>query len=334
MREADVDPEVGLVSLDAGWLPRLASRRRTKKQQVLAALPALAGWLRREEPDALVSADHWPNFTAVLARALAGGGTRLLLTQRVPLSVRARQNQPLGLLARALYPRADLLVGVSRAMSEDLARELPGARSRIRTLYNPVVTPDFTERAARRPDHPWLTGEGPPVVLSVGRLTRQKDYPTLLRAFAALRRERPLRLVILGEGPERDALQELATELGVAEDVDLAGFVDDALPYLSAASAFALTSEWEGLPAVLIEALFCGCPVVSTDCPTGPDEILEGGKHGRLIPIGDVEALRSALAVTLDEPVDRERLRQRARQFDLASAVDGYLDALFPEAGR
>lgn len=334
VREQDVDPKVALACLDSGALPRMAARRRSIKQKVLAAVPALAGWLRREQPDALISADHWPNFASVVARMLAGRGTRLMLTQRVPLSVRSRQKRSLRVLASVLYPRADLLVGVSRAMADDLAQQLPHARSRIRTLYNPVVTPDFAERAARKPEHPWLASEGPPVVLGVGRLTRQKDYPTLLRAFAALREQRPVRLIVLGEGPDRAALEALSGQLGVADDVDLAGFVGDALPYLSAASAFALTSEWEGLPAVLIEALFCGCPVVSADCPTGPDEILEGGRYGALVPVGDVEAVRAALADALDKPADRERLRTRAQEFDLASSVEQYLGALFPEDRR
>jgi glycosyltransferase involved in cell wall biosynthesis len=333
VRERDVDPAVELVRLDQGWLPRLAAGRRTVKQQVLAATPALAAWLRHAAPDALIAADHWPNFTAVGARALSRRGTPLMLTQRVPLSVRARQHRSIGLLARALYPRAEHVASVSHALAADLEEQVPALRDRVDTLYNPVVTPDFAERADRPADHPWLQERDVPVVLSAGRLTRQKDYPTLLRAFARMRRVRPLRLLVLGEGPDRAALERLALELGVAHDVDFPGFVPDTLPYLAAASVFALTSEWEGLPAALIEALYCGCPVVSTNCPTGPEEILLGGTFGALVPVGDVDAVEFALADALDKPPDPKRLQERALQFSLEASVHAYLDTLFPGDG-
>jgi glycosyltransferase involved in cell wall biosynthesis len=322
---------VDAVGLDQGSFAGRFVRLRGQKWRVLAAIPALASFLRSARPDGLIAADHWANFAAVAARALAGSPARLVLTQRVPLSVRASQQPSLGRLARLLYPRADALVGVSKGVAEDLRQQLPTAHERISTIYNPVVTPDFGARIAADPTHPWLGDVGPPVLLSVGRLTRQKDYPNLLRAIALLRRDREVRLVVYGTGPDQSALEALASELGLKDSVDFAGFIADPLPEVSRAAAFVLSSEWEGFGNVLVEALACGTPIVSADCPSGPAEILDGGRFGALVPVGDPEALATALAATLDGPKDRDRLRRRAEEFTVERAADAYLQTLLGE---
>lgn len=331
VRAGDVPKDVELIVLDQGALARRVAGIRASKWRVVAAIPGLASFLRRARPDGLVSADHWANFSAVVARSISGSNARLMLTQRVPLSVRAQQQPVLGRLARRLYPRADAIVGVSEGLAEDLREQLPAARDRISTIYNPVVTPDFASRASGDPIHRWLRAPGPPVLLSIGRLTRQKDYPTLLRAFASLHRDRKLRLIVYGEGPDQSALEALAAELGVGDSVDFAGFVPDPLPELSHAAAFVMSSEWEGFGNVLVEALACGCPIVSTDCPSGPAEILDRGEFGRLVPVGDAEALAAALGSVIDEPCDRERLRRRAGDFTVEAAADAYLRTLHGE---
>jgi glycosyltransferase involved in cell wall biosynthesis len=174
------------------------------------------------------------------------------------------------------------------------------------------------------------------VVLGAGRLHPQKDFPTLLRAFARVRAQRPARLVVLGSGKRaarRAALLALAGRLGVGADVDLPGFAENPYAYMARAAVFALSSAWEGLPTALIEAMACGCPVVSTDCPSGPAEILEGGRYGELVPVGDDAALAAALLRALDAPPARAALRARAAQFSLEAAVERYLPVLFPERG-
>jgi glycosyltransferase involved in cell wall biosynthesis len=164
--------------------------------------------------------------------------------------------------------------------------------------------------------------------MGVGRLNPQKDFGTLLRAFAALRREREARLIVLGEGEEREALARLAAELGVANDVDMPGFADNPYAHMSKAALFVLSSRFEGLPTVLVEAMACGTPVVATDCPSGPSEILEGGRLGGLVPVGDADALARAMAEALDRPVPTELLCARAADFAVERAVDRYLELL------
>jgi glycosyltransferase involved in cell wall biosynthesis len=207
------------------------------------------------------------------------------------------------------------------------------------TIYNPVVTAELFKMAREVPDHPWFESGAPPVVLGVGRLARQKDFPTLLQAFARLRSERPVRLMILGQANnqrttvERQAeLRALAGKLGVADEVALPGFVHNPYAYMAHAAVFVLSSRFEGLPTVLIEALACGLPVVSTDCPNGPAEILENGKYGALVPVGDAFALAKAISATLDAPPDRGQLRTRALVFTVDQAVEKYEKVLFPNA--
>jgi glycosyltransferase involved in cell wall biosynthesis len=167
-----------------------------------------------------------------------------------------------------------------------------------------------------------------PVILAVGRLHRQKDFPTLIGAFARLRAERPARLVILGEGKLRPALEKVARRLGVGGDVDLPGYRDNPFAWMARAAVFALSSTFEGTANVLIEAMACGCPVVSTDCPHGPREVLDNGRYGPLVPVGDSAALAHAIAAVLDNPPDREVLRSRAALYDRDTNIDRYLQVL------
>jgi glycosyltransferase involved in cell wall biosynthesis len=173
--------------------------------------------------------------------------------------------------------------------------------------------------------------------LGVGRLVKQKDFPTLIRAFARVRAGRPVHLLLLGRaknGKKRRRLTDLIDSLGVTADVQLAGYVDNPLAYMKRAAVLVLSSAWEGLPGVLIEALACGCPIVSTDCPSGPSEILDGGKYGRLVPIGDDAAMAAAINATLDAPPARDALRARAEDFSADRAIDRYLAVLLSVSRR
>jgi len=166
------------------------------------------------------------------------------------------------------------------------------------------------------------------VLLAVGRLVPQKDYPTLLRAFARVRSVEQVRLVILGEGRQRRSLERLVRRLGIADAVQLPGYVDNPYAYMAHAAAMVLSSAWEGIGNVLIEALACGCPVVSTDCPGGTAEVLGHGAYGKLVAVGDVDALAQAMAEILSETPDRERLRARAQEFSIDHIADSYLAVL------
>ncbi len=235
--------------------------------------------------------------------------------------------------ARLLYPLADAHIAVSQGVADDLGKFVRLNPNKVHAIYNPVVTNDLLERARLTPDHPWLADKSessPPVLLGVGRLTGQKDFPTLIRAFATVRRAQAARLIILGEGERRAQLEALATELGVAEDVSLPGFVDNPFAFMAQADLFVLSSRFEGLPGALIQAMACGCKVVSTDCPSGPAEILKGGL-APLVPVGDAEALAQAMLETLNDPAPRPELRDRALHFSEETTIPQYLQVLLPD---
>jgi glycosyltransferase involved in cell wall biosynthesis len=235
---------------------------------------------------------------------------------------------------RLLYPCADAIVAVSQGVADDLRRITRLPAERFRVIANPVITPDLAEQAREAVDHPWLTESSPPVILGIGRLTRQKDFPTLLRAFALVSEQFACRLMILGEGRDRDALERLARELGVAQRVALVGFRANPYAYLQRARLFVLSSAWEGSPNALTEALALGIPVVATDCPSGPREILDGGRLAPLVPVGDVPALADAIHQMLTSPADAAALRQAAAEYSMGHSSRRYLDVLLGDRAR
>jgi glycosyltransferase involved in cell wall biosynthesis len=323
-----------LVWAEGPYLEMLDPRVRVVDLAVssqVGAVPALARYLRRERPQVLLSAMDVFNVVALLARRLAGVRLPVVVTSHIHMSTRARQgtrvrDRLLPRLAGRVYRSADRIVAVSAGVADDLAETTGLARQRIDVLYNPVVTEELEARACEPVDHPWLAAGAPPVIVSVGALTLQKDHATVLRAFAHLRR--PARLMILGKGPNQAALKNLACELGVVDAVAMPGFVDNPFAYMARAKLLVLSSAWEGLPTVLIEALACGCPVVSTDCPSGPREILEDGRYGILVPVGDEAALAAAIDAALDAPHDPVALKARAAAFAVEPVARRYLDLL------
>ncbi|TNC73804.1 glycosyltransferase [Rubellimicrobium roseum] len=306
-----------------------------------SALPALVRYLGEARPAVLISARDYVNLLmlAGLHRAGLRGRTRLVWTYHTHgstqrIGVPSRMDRLAGHLADRLIRRPDARVAVSAGVAQDLEARLALPPGLVEVVDNPVWTP---ARLLRREDpcpHPWLAARAPglrdsgaPVILGAGRLTAQKDFPTLLRAFARLREARPgARLVILGEGEDRPALAALGADLGLTEALDLPGHVPDALPYLARADLFALSSRWEGLPTVLIEAMGCGCAVVSTDCPSGPSEILDGGRLGPLVPPGDPARLAEAMLSALDAPGDLAARRDAALRYGSDRAARRYLE--------
>ena len=305
-----------------------------KSSWALRYLPALTRYLEERRPVAMLSANSWPNLVAIWARRLAAVETRIVVSERVHLSERVTQLnrkwrwRHLPHLIHANYPEAAAIITVSQGVADDLMRAAELAPGSALALPNPVVTPELLAKAEEPNSDPWLAEGEPPVVLGVGRLHPQKDFPTLLRAFARARAARPLRLIVLGEGAERERLERLSRELGIAEDVRFPGFVANPFSYMSRSAVFALSSVYEGLPGVLIQALACGCPSVSTDCPSGPAEILEGGRLGCLIPVGDDRALAEAILHTLQSPAERALLRKKGLDFAADPAIERYLSIM------
>jgi len=302
------------------------------KRMALALFP-LISYLRREKPRSLLAAMTHTNIVALLARKLARVETRVVVSEHNTISIishtsKTLRSRFLPLIAKRLYYWADAVIAVSKGVADDFAEFLKFPREKIRVIYNPVVTPEILEKAEEPLEHPWFKPGEPPVILGVGALTKQKDFPTLIHAFALVRRERPARLMILGEGEDRPKLEALVRKLGLEKDVALPGFIDNPYKYMKHAAVFVLSSRWEGLPTVLIEAMACGTPVVATDCPSGSREILEGGKYGALVPVGDARELAKTIMKALVDTSQREIIKARLYQFSLESVVGKYMDLL------
>lgn len=303
--------------------------------RLVLAVGPLAKYLSREKPDVL-----WSNMTEVNVIAIAATlsashrpwcivSERNVLTPRVKKSIAKRVVR---LAAQWLYPKADRIHAVSLGVADDVAVVTKVDRRRIRVIYNPILTEDMLLKAEQPLNDPWFLPGEPPVILGAGRLVPQKDFATLIRAFALVRSRIRARLVILGEGPLRGELESLAQQLGVDEDVRFIGFVLNPFVYMKRAAVFVLPSLHEGFPNVLAEAMAVGTPVVATNCPSGPDEILEGGKWGHLVPIRDTRALADAIAETLlnPNPSRVEGALRRVEKLRLEHIVDEYLRELFP----
>ena len=309
-----------------------------KSHRMWGGLPNLLRYLKRSQPDVLLAAGWQVNVIATWAKLLSFTPFRLVVSVHSNATRQAETSNVwyarFSLLAiKVFYPFADAIIAVSRGVLKDLSDISNRVAESGHVIYNPTVDQDLFKKARQELDHPWFAGKNDvPVLLGVGRLGPQKNFGLLIRSFAKLCQHREARLVLLGDGNERDELETLVRELGIQDKVDFVGFVSNPYKYMANASLFVLSSKFEGFGLVLVEALACGCPVVSTDCPSGPREVLEGGKWGRLVPTGDEEALAKAMDESLSEEHDPERLRRRAQEFSVDKVVDEYLNVLFPNA--
>jgi glycosyltransferase involved in cell wall biosynthesis len=313
-----------------------AGRRRTAIASLLHFLykqdppiGSLRDYIATEKPGAILSLLNYPNIALLLTATLLRERPRFIVSVHNTLSAAALHNESKWVrsvpkLMRALFGRADAIVAVSAGVAEDVAGLTGIPTNRITTIYNPIFRPDLATLAEAPVDHPWLANRNLPVILGSGKFKPQKDFPTLIRAFARVRLEQAARLIILGEGEAVTKLKELAASLGISDDVDFPGHLRNPFAYYGKASVFVLSSKWEGLPTVIVEAMACGCPVVSTDCRSGPREILEEGRFGSLVPVGAVDEMAQAILATLRSPPAKAPLIERAREFSLDRAVSRY----------
>ncbi|MEO9649043.1 MAG: glycosyltransferase [Sulfitobacter pontiacus] len=306
--------------------------------RMLGALPKLVRYFQHHKPRTFLSALDYANLVSLWAHGIARVDTRIyigthkVLSLATAESVLLREKVVMPALLRRAYPRANGIIAVSDGIADDLVKYLGLPQKRVTVIHNPALTDKVLAQAQYPVEHPWLATpeDAARTIISVGRLDRQKDFPTLLRSVHKLRKTRPdLRVIILGEGPDRTRIAAAATtlglELGQGGQVDLPGFTTNPYAYMSRAALFVSSSEWEGFGNVHVEALGCGCPVVSTDSPSGPADILENGKYGPLVPVGDAAALATAIDQTLKDPLPSEQLHARAMTFHVDRVLENYL---------
>lgn len=301
----------------------------------LTSLPRLIRYLKSEQPAALLAVKDRANKVAILAKMIARVPTRVVLRLGTTVSASLHgQNffkKKLWYMSiRLLYPYADAIVAVSDGVKKDLKEVIGLTGDNIVVIPNPVVSHRIIELAEEPVNHTWLNDSNISVILGVGRLTRQKDFQTLIRAFALLRQQTEIscKLVILGEGQLRPTLKSLAGELGVAEHFDLPGYVDNPWAYMRRSSLFVLSSAWEGSPNALTEALALGIPVVSTDCQSGPREILSAGHFGKLVPVGSVERMAEAMRINLENPPEQFLFKKAVQDYTVEASSSKYLEVL------
>lgn len=322
-----LDPRVKLVDLGA--------------KRMMHALWPLHAYIKREKPAVLMPALAHTHSIAITGKLLFRWPLRLILSvQNTALTSSSSTGNWMqrnrAWLIRALYRYADHRIAISQGVADELHLLIGRHAEPLSVIHNPVVTPIFHAQLAEAPVHPWFHDKSIPLIIAVGRLNIQKDYQTMLAAFALLRAVRPARLMILGRGELLEETKGTAKTLGIEDSVHFAGFVSNPYACMKEARLFVLSSRWEGLANVIAEALACGTPVVSTDCPSGPAEILKHGEFGWLTPVGDAEALARSMAEALDAELDREKLRRRGTDFDVRKIADRYLAVLYAteEAGR
>ncbi|MDJ0634990.1 MAG: glycosyltransferase [Xenococcaceae cyanobacterium MO_188.B29] len=333
--QQDISVDFVLNKVDAQAASRIPSKVRVidlQAPRLPIGLPRLINYLQQEQPQALLSGQHLTNEVSLLAKCFARVSTRFVVVEHSTASVEWGNHPKLKerltpLFIKLAYPWADGIVAVSQGVGQDLAQVAHLPSERIQVIYNPVITPELLCKATEPLEHPWFQQGEPPVILGVGRLTLQKDFSTLIKAFEKVRLVKSARLMILGNGPERQKLKALIKELGLEEVVAMEGYVENPFVYMKKAKVFVLSSAWEGLPTVLIEAMAVGSLVVATDCKSGPAEILDGGKYGDLVPVGDVKSMTDAILRVLSgnyKVVDLAWLDQ----FSPATVTKKYIDIL------
>jgi glycosyltransferase involved in cell wall biosynthesis len=305
-----------------------------RADRVRNAIGPLTSYLKTEQPDALLAA-MWPlTFIAPLAARLAGYRGRVAVSEHSPLShAYAGKGWPhrlaLRLTSRIGYAIAGARIGVSSGVADDMAMLSRLPRDRFSVVHNPAAT----GKAGTHPRPQALAAVARPVILSVGTLKAVKRHDLLIEAFAKFAAGHEATLCILGEGAMRGALEAQVERLGLQGRVLLPGYVADPTPWYAHADLFVLSSDYEGFGNVIVEAMEQGVPIVSTDCPVGPAEILQGGRFGKLVPVGDADALAEAMEQVLSGSVDRDGLRERARDFDVGRVAQRYLELLLPKRG-
>lgn len=305
--------------------------------RILFAIPQLIKYIRSIKPNAIMVTEPACNIALIVAKMLSFSKSRLLIREGLFPSLAVNESPYIQTriayrLAPYFYKKADVIVAIASELAEDLSSFIGLPRNRITLIpINPVVTPELYAKADQELDHPWLVNNDIPVILGVGRLEAQKDFATLINSFCLLRQEINCKLIILGSGSLKNNLDAQIVATGYENDIEMAGFCSNPFKYMSRCDVLVLSSRYEGLPNTLIESLACGTPSISTDCKSGPKDILDNGKYGLLVPIGDVAAMANAIKQTLNSPIDKVTLKKRGARYTLENSINAYLPHMFPE---
>lgn len=292
-----------------------------KAHRILKSFFPLIEYLKREKPDVLLSTLRHVNIISIVSKIMSRSSTRVIIKQASYF--RLSPNRIIMFLEKTLFKKANSIIAVSEGVKKSLSEKLLIPEQKIKVIYNPVFNQKILEESNKEVHHPFFQDKKNKIILGVGRLSKEKDFPTLLRAFNSIKTS-STRLIILGEGQKREELENLVRELKLEEHVSMPGFVDNPYAFMSRVDVFVMSSLHEGLPNVLIEAMACGASIVSADCPGGPFELLDGGKYGRLFPVGNIYKLSEAILESLQHPMDKRILLNRAKNFSIEKAADEY----------
>lgn len=292
-----------------------------KSSRILESLFPLVRYLKKEKPDILLSSLRHVNTVSIASRIISSSFTKMIIKQDSFYILPS--NRIIMFLEKALFKKADHIVAVSKGVKKSLIEGLKIPEQKIKVIYNPIFKQDILKKSKMEIAHPFFENKKNKIILGAGRLSIEKDFSTLLKAFHKIKTD-SIRLIILGEGRLRGELEYLVEELGLEGYVSMPGFVDNPYAYMAKADVFVLSSKVEGFANVLVEAMACGTTIVSTDCPSGPSEILDGGKFGRLVPVGNIEKLAEAISEALSNPSEKEVLINRAKMFSVDKSIEEY----------
>ncbi len=314
-------------------IPKTVNIINLNSSRALFCFLKLIDYLKKNRPDFMISAKEYVNVVSFISAKLSRVNTKIIATVRTNLEWEYKENYSFSkkityFLACKIYEKVDYLVAVSYGVKESVEKFLKVERKDIKVIYNPIVDKQIRLLSNKSVKHKWLNGKYK-VIIGSGRLVKQKDFPTLIKAFNILKMDDDdLKLIIIGEGEERKKLGDIIEELNLKNDVDMPGFQINPYSFIKKSDVFVLSSQWEGFGNVLVEAMACGTQVVSTDCFSGPSEILDKGKYGKLVPVGNVNALAKAVKETLTKPLNKEVLKKRARRFSVGRALREYLEII------
>jgi len=319
-----VSDEVNVVDLESPSFPFFS---------VMGSLLPLKRYLESNNPDVFISGLTHANVVALLSHRFSKVDSRIVVTEHNFLSKKVSSEEKFGIkmlpfLVKKTYRWADSIIPVSSGVCQDLSKITGINRSEMDVIYNPVYPNNIIEHTTEPVQDNWFTENECPVILSVGRLTKQKDFSTLIKGFKKVKNKRDVRLAIIGKGEKKDDIERMIERNSLNKSVKLLGYVENPFKYMAASNVFVLSSRWEGFGNVLVEAMACGTPVVSTDCPSGPSEILEEGEYGKLVPVGDSSALAQAIISTLDGDINSSKLKSRAKDFKVEKIADKYLEVI------